>query len=120
MHMTCPIDREINPRWIEDRLTTDMWSFVSAHEANSGEYGEPDLGPTKRIHQQLWGDGLVQQARALEAAVMHNALCAVRATQDPSCSFSSLAASPRRPSTGFGRVETMPSVATPMWSTRST
>ena len=83
MNTMCPVDREIHIQWIEVRLTSDMWLRVSIHEANAGlGFGEPDLGLTKQAHQKLFGDGLVQQASALEATVTHNAWCAVRANDD--------------------------------------
>lgn len=83
MNMKCPVDREIHLRWIEETLTKELWATVSAHEANGGlGEGEPDLAPTKKLHQRMLADGQVRQARALEAAVTHNIWWAARATDD--------------------------------------
>lgn len=83
MDMRCPIDREINIRWIGDRITTVMGSNASAHKTNSGlEQEKPELGPANEIYKRMLGDSLILHARDLEAAVTDNVWCAVRATQE--------------------------------------
>ena len=85
MVMRCPLQREDNLTWIENRLAQRMWSQVAKHDANSGLWsGEaPLMGPTKKLHQKLRGEGRVQEAMALQAAVAHNVWHASRATDDP-------------------------------------
>ena len=71
MGTRCPLQREENLAWIENRLAQRMWSQVAKHDANSGLWsGEaPLIDLTKKLHRKLLAEGRVQEAMALQAAV---------------------------------------------------
>ena len=85
LDMRCPLQREEHLAWVESRLAEKMGKGVAEHEANTGLWtGEPPiLEPTKKVHQKLLADGKVQEAMALQAAVLHNVWTKDRATDDP-------------------------------------
>ena len=75
------------------------------HEANGGlDQGRPDLSHTKRVHKKLLAQGLVKQAQALEAIVVHNVWNASRErSPGQACANAqSAGATPRLSYTGTG------------------
>ena len=66
-------------------MAETMWKNVAKHEANLGLWTNepPILEPTKKVHRKLLAEGKVQEAMALQAAVLHNVWTKERASDDP-------------------------------------